>query len=136
MTYSAARKEIQAAIAAGYSTTDIAWDNVEYSPTEGQSWVRVSIQPNLSQIVAKGGANAKIRRFGILFVQVFVPDGEATPEAESIAEEFLSLLEAQQLASGLTFREAVVRYIGNSVKGWYQTNISIEYYFDDLVAVN
>lgn len=138
MSYESVRKEVQKHFYdnfTGVASDKIAWDNVSYSPIEGQAWVRFSVQNNLSNFVSVGGPNVKVRKYGIVFVQVFTPEGNGTLLSDQIVDNVVNSLEAEQLTSGFTLQESSVQNIGNS-NGWYQVNVSTPFYYDEYRAVN
>lgn len=138
MSYEAVRKEIQAHFASnfdGVTSDKIAWDNVSFTPEEGESWVRFSVQNNLSNYVSIGGPSVKVRKFGIVFVQIFVPQGQGTLAADQIVDKVSNVLEAEQLSSGCTLQETSVQNVGN-INGWYQVNTSTPFYYDEIRALN
>lgn len=138
MSFEQIRKDIQTYFSAtftGVGATKIAWDNVTFTPVSGEAWVRVSIQHTLSDMISTGGANVKIRRRGIMFVQIFIPEGGGTALAEQIADNVGLTLEAHMLPSGVTFQETTKVDAGVS-NGWYQVNTSTPFYYDENRAVN
>lgn len=138
MSYEQVRKDVQEFFSENFTGVEaekIAWDNVSFTPVNGEAWVRVSLQHNISNMVSVGGPNVKIRRFGILFVQVFVPEGNGTALAEQIADNVATTLEAKQMDTGLTFQETTKREVGVGA-GWYQVNVSTPFYYDDNRAVS
>lgn len=116
------------------AATAIAWDNVKFQPTIGTPWVRFSIQGNISNFVSIGGVNVKTRRLGLLFAQVFIPEGTGTLRANQIADAVKTVVEATQLATGENFKAATQIEIGNSSAGWYQVNVSVPFHYDEQVA--
>lgn len=138
MSYETVRKEIQAYFANnfdGVTSDKIAWDNVSFTPEEGEAWVRFSVQNNLSNFISIGGPSVKVRKLGIIFVQVFVPQGQGTLLADQIVDKVSNTLEAEQLTSGFTLQETSVQNVGNN-NGWYQVNVSTPFYYDEIRALN
>lgn len=133
MSLEQARKNILAHFSTTFTevvSPNIAWDNVHFTPTDGTPWIRVSIQGSLSDFVSLGGASVKKRCLGIVFVQVFVPEGTGTQRADEIVDAIADALEARQLATGETFQATSKIAAGNS-NGWYQLNASTPFYYDE-----
>lgn len=137
MGYEAARKSIQGFFSdnfTGVAATKIAWDNVEFRvPTDASSWVRFSLQHNISNYVSLG-RNRLTRRRGLVFVQVFVPENSETLIASQIVDDVVDVFETNAL-SGVVFESPNVREIGTN-GGWFQINISVPFYYDDVTTVN
>lgn len=133
MSFEAARKNIMAHFSSNFSgvaADKIAWDNVAFKPVTGSPWVRVSIQGNLNNFASIGGPSIKVRRLGIVFVQVFVPEGTGTLVADQLADDIADALEAKQLLTGETFQASTKTEAGAN-NGWYQLNVSTPFYFDE-----
>lgn len=77
--------------------TDIALDNVLYTPVQGHSWLRASLRPIGSRRkVMTGDRNTGICRNGLLFFQVFTPiaDASNTTVGDAPAQAFCDILES------------------------------------------
>lgn len=132
MGYEQARKDLQGFIGSNYSATLIAWDNVDFTvPSDGSSWIRVGVKNVGSSFKSLGPAKVT-RRTGIIFIQVFIPDGKTTKQADSITDTLVNLFETK-LLQGFRFESPDVKEIGNN-NGWFQVNIAVSYHFDDLTT--
>lgn len=134
MSYEQARKDIQDHISDNFtylSSDKIAWDNVEYNPKPNENWIRVSIQNNISEQVSFG-PTVRIRRSGIVLIQIFVLKNNTTLEVNKITDALVNVFEVKN-CPGVTFFSPRVNEIGIS-EGWFQTNISVPFYFDDNVT--
>jgi hypothetical protein len=135
MSYEAARKAIQGHFSTYFTAlaaTKIAWDNVDFTiPTDESAWVRFSVQNNISGYKSFGRSKLT-RREGIIFIQVFVPENTQTLLSSQIADNIVSIFETK-LLSGISFQSPNVREAGVS-NGWYQVNISVPFYFDDITT--
>lgn len=67
---------------------DIAWENVKYSPTTGQSFVQPIFIPT-QQRPAVRGLNPIIKYQGIYTVNCFVPEGNGPGGADTLANLIL-----------------------------------------------
>lgn len=136
MSYEQKRKDIQGFFSTyftGVSADKIAWDNVEFSiPEDKSSWVRMSVQNNISNYVSFG-PNRRTRRSGIIFIQIFVPENSETLIVSQLTDDIVEVFETK-LLNGVIFESPDVREIGVS-NGWFQTNISVSFYFDDITTL-
>jgi len=132
MSFASARKNLQAYFSENFSgvpASQIAWDNVRFTPIKGEPWVRVNIQNNVSDFVAFNGSSVLNRVKGLLFIQVFTPEGEGTLESDVICDDVTSTLQGTQLASGESISSVSKNELGSS-NGWFQVNMIAEFYYD------
>lgn len=136
MSYSTARNSITDGFATGWgSTTRIAYDNIEPDPPMpvGTSFVRLSIQMNLSDQITIGSTNQTYRRFGICFVQIFTPEGSGYAGATTLVDTAVALFEGKKMGT-VVFQDVNVREVGNPrSEPFYQVNIAAAFRFDDIV---
>jgi len=137
MGYEQARKDIQGHFATyftGVAADKIAWDNVEFkTPNDGSSWIRVSIQNNISNYNSFGNTRLTRRR-GIVFIQIFTKEGTGTAESSQVIDNAVNVFETK-LLGGVSFFSPDVKEI-NVNNGWCQVNISVEFWFDDITTFN
>lgn len=67
------------------SSANRAWENVEFTPDTGTSWVRMTLAPG-EQRPAVRGPSPQILHEGIFLVDVFVPTGNGPNAAEALAD--------------------------------------------------
>ena len=72
---------------------DIAYENVPYEPTTGQSFIRVSYMPTLRRPAVRG-LNPQQEYRGILALNVYAPEGSGPAACEDIVEKLLEGFEA------------------------------------------
>ena len=72
---------------------DIAYENVPYEPTTGQSFIRVSYMPTLRRPAVRG-LNPQQEYRGILAINVYAPEGSGPAACEEIVEKLLEGFEA------------------------------------------
>lgn len=132
-------KEARNAIFTRYLTEfsgqfDIALDNQKFTPPEtgdGVKWVRVSIKFNDGTQSSLGqSGNRKFEKYGLLFIQVFTPDGHATNDNDELAEDSLNLFEGERLGE-LWFNNGRIVTIGPDGE-WYQQNVVLELTFSAI----
>ena len=90
-------RDIRAALETHLSNTpdlpDIAYENVPYEPTTGQSFLRVSYMPTLRRPAVRG-LNPQQEYRGILAINVYAPEGVGPSSCEAIVEKLLNSFEA------------------------------------------
>lgn len=135
MSYESAIKAIQGHFATHFtdlSATRIAWDNVSFDvPKDKLPWVRFSVQPNGSSYKSFGKSRLT-RRVGIIFIQLFTIENSETLIASQLTDKIVAVFETK-LLSGVTFQSPDARPAGIS-NGWYQYNIAVPFYFDDITT--
>ena len=72
---------------------DIAYENVPYEPTTGQSFIRVAYMP-VTRRPAVRGLNPQQEYRGILALNVYAPEGTGPAACEDIVEKLLEGFEA------------------------------------------
>lgn len=98
--FSGLARAIEAFIAANWTTTTIAWDNLPTSPTAGSPWVRVSIRQAVSQRVVLTGTRERGRVLrAVVFVQFFVPVGSGPAAVRSLIDGFRAMIEERDLTT-------------------------------------
>lgn len=108
------------------SSTEIAWPNVGFEPNPGEPFVRISILPGETLRVALG--NDRLRRVGVISVQVFTPAGRTVQDNMAIVDDVVSTFRGATI-SNLRLQPAAVNSIGPSGQH-YQTNITINFTSD------
>lgn len=113
------------------NATIVAYDDVKFTPPNGQTWVRVNIAFADGYQASTGapGAN-KFRKEGIVTVSVFHPDGHAGIEAMQTADLVMNVFEAKPRIEGILFKDVRAVNVGPDGSGWYQINIKAEFQFD------
>ena len=110
-----------------YQRTPVAWPNAAFTPPDDEPWVRLTILGGDGRQVATAGR--RLRRVGVVKVQVFVPEGSGDPQARSIADEVASLFEAGTY-EGIRFRASDLEHVGPDGAS-YQLNVSIPFEWDE-----
>jgi hypothetical protein len=78
------RSALEARLSSITGIPDIAWENVKYSPTTGQSFVQPLFLPT-QQRPSVRGLNPVLRYQGIFSVNCFVPEGNGPGAADDLA---------------------------------------------------
>lgn len=116
------RQVVEELLEDNWSTTDIAWDGVEYSPTPGTSWVRLTVLPGEDQFLTLDN----YRQVGLVIIQIFTPENQGSTTARGYADTITGIFRNVK-QSGVLFRMPTTSRHGIS-EGWYQMNISIPYW--------
>lgn len=131
MSYSQERIDIETRLQGGwkeafigYTTTAIAWENIEYVPTAGVPWIRCSILPG--QVEALEFGRDTLKQFsGIIDLGVFIPRGSGTKANREYVDKLFTLFNLAEFDS-IECDEARVQNLGID-ESWYQTSISIPF---------
>ena len=133
MSYAAAASEIRARLVAEWSAqTPIAWPNVLFDPPNPAApWMRFTTKEGEARRLSIGGGLKNYRHPGVVTLQLFdalnVGDGDLTILADQAAAIFQSWAGVDVVC-----QTATVKTIGDDDRGWYQINVVIPFYWDDL----
>lgn len=90
-------KDIRAALESNLSSiTDvpsISYENVPFSPTTGQKYIKVMYIP-ITRRPAVRGLNPQQRYDGIFTIDCYVPEGNGPSEADTLAKNVMEAFEA------------------------------------------
>jgi len=123
--------ESQVANIAGVpSAANRAWQNVQFTPTTGTSWIRMTFQPTRRRpqdVTADG-----LQRFdGLFLIDVFAPEGNGPADAEVLADATVDAFEAGTIlsANGQTvmIEYAEVANAPNQDSPWFQVPVTIKW---------
>ncbi len=137
-TYKAARDDLSnfataawnTAVAAISPTPPLFYDNLNQNPPDdGSVWGRLSIQNFDGTRSSLGSANARFRRIGMLFVQVFVPIGDGTLISDQIADSLVEAFEDAGAIGNIWFRDIGQREVGPDGT-FHQVNVEVAFTFD------
>lgn len=111
----------------GVAACQVAYPNVKLSKPTG-TWARLTIRGGDARQVAVGAK--RIRRPGLVFVQVFVPEGQGAKDALDAAEQAADVFETMTIG-GIRFRAASIEPEGVDGSGWYMVIVRIPFQYDD-----
>lgn len=113
---------------------DIAYENVPYEPTTGQSFIRVAYMP-VTRRPAVRGRNPQQEYRGILALNVYAPEGAGPAACEDIVEK---LLEGFEATTDITYNDGSGDYtvcidyaerdIGLTDAPWYLIPVNIGWF--------
>ena len=107
------------------NTTAIAWDNIDFNPSDDTEWVRIAIVPGEEQFVSMG----KMRKVGVIIIQIFVPEFKGSKRSNELIDLTTKTWRNKEF-SGIRCREITVNRLGQS-NGWFQTNVSIPFWKEE-----
>jgi hypothetical protein len=111
------------------SLTPIAWPDMKFTP-RNSTWVRFSMKNNAARQASIGApGNNLFRRYGIITIQVFQKEGQASKDARTKADAAADIFITESL-DGFIFSNVNARDIGPDGAGWYQWNVIAEYQYD------
>jgi hypothetical protein len=131
-------RKIRAALETHLSTIsglpDIAYENVPYEPTTGQSFIRVAYMPTLRRPAVRG-LNPQQEYRGLLALNVYAPEGSGPAVCEDIVEK---LLEGFGATTDITYNDGsddyavcidyAERSIGITDAPWYLIPVNIGWF--------
>lgn len=118
----------------GSATAVLIEDQEGVPPVANDPWVRISVQHNDGEQAALGGeaGNQFFRRFGVVFVQVFVPRGKGTNDLDDYSYTALKVFEGQAVL-GAFFRNCRITSLPpDRDSKWAQANVVAEFQYDDI----
>jgi len=135
-TYAELRDAIQDFVLPVWNTATgsapLHYDNLDGSRAEGTTWGRLTIRQT-GGTRATLGSNARFRRFGAIFVQIFVPRDTGMETADAIAEALVEAFENAGGVGNVWFRDVAMREIGlDKDSAFHQMNVEAPYTFDRL----
>lgn len=136
-TYEEARDLLSAFVTTEWNTATssapLLYDNLNADrPADPSLFGRLNIQ-HVSGMLAALGAS-RFRRMGVLSVQVFVPLGSGTQQADQVAESLVEALEGvgPLVLENIWFRNIGMREVGPDGT-YHQVNVEADFTFDRVV---
>jgi len=109
----------------------VAWDNLEYVPAIGASYLRPTLIPGdtLPETLGSGGEDLNI---GIYQIDIFTEAGEGKNAgivlADLIADQFKHGTQITYNGVTVEIKSVSVKVSINNKDGWYQMPVEITYY--------
>ena len=132
MTFAAIEQTVQQRMSANWTATKIEWQNTEFEPELGTSFISVTILPGNDEIAGIAGTDSgnMYRKVGVVFFSIFVPVNTGTRQAYTYADTLTALFRGQEI-NGIRFRQIEVNEVGEA-NGWFQVNLSIAFEADEV----
>ncbi len=119
---------IEERISIYWTDSDVAWNNVQYTPVAGTPFIRPVATQVHSGLIAGTADQGLWREFGLLTVQVFTNRSEGTRDNATLARKVTELFRGYSKDS-LYCLAPHVETVGDT-KEWYQSNVIVDFYFD------
>jgi hypothetical protein len=137
VSFNAEGTAIRARLMAGWTTTDIAWDDFggeTYQSVDGRPYIRPAIRamqpPKQISFSAATGA-ATYRYWSLLTIQLFAPaTGPTAPQDLEGYGDALTALFRRVTFSGMTFFVPQLKRIGRD-RNFQQANLDTNFYRDE-----
>lgn len=123
---------IEEKILADLSDLDIAWDNVEHTPTRGTPFIRPIITQTANVLTAGTAQSGNYREHGLITIQVFTQAKKGARENQSLATRVGNVLRGYSV-DRLYCMGPETRRVGERDE-WFQSNINIPFYFDNCLG--
>ncbi len=118
------------AIASISPSAPLFYTNINADPPEvPQLWGRLHIQNRDGTRASLGNACPRFRRFGSLFIMIFVPIGEGTQNADQIADSLVNAFDDAGAIDNIWFRDVGMREVGPDGT-YHQVNVEAQFTFD------
>jgi len=113
--------------------TQIAWDNVDYTPTVGTDYVRFHIEHGEGEQISIGSANRLFRRTGKVVADVYVQENTGPTAATQHADAVMAIFEGLVVQpAGVRFAKVSPGEVSNDESGWFTIHITADFRFDEI----
>lgn len=133
--YSEIRAALENELSGVTGLPDIAWENVDFKPTTGTSFIRTQFNPTVREPAIRG-LNPQQYYQGIFSVYCYCPENEGPSACDDIADLVINAFDATtdinytvdtNTTINLSIRYAT-RNMGMSNPPWYLTVVDIGWY--------
>ena len=116
------------------SRTPIVWDNMEFIPTRGTDFIRIVLTQTLSTLTTTAEyGKGNYREFGLITVQVLTQKNKGAGENLELSDAIANIFRGWS-EDRLFIHESRIDRIGQD-KEWYQSNVLIDYYYDNCLEL-
>lgn len=130
MSYKNIRIALEGKLSGISGLPDINWENLNYTPSTGSSWIRARVLP-VTRVPAHRGPQPQMRYSGIYELIVYTPSNQSPAESEDICETLINNFEAtSDIVTGdvrVSIRSAE-REAGITDSPWYYVPVVINWY--------
>ena len=125
------RQAIEVRLAANWSTTDIAFDNIDYTPVANTAFIRCIIdEVDTNQI--NMATTPCHRTIGLIHLMIMVPTGTGTATARGYADDLADIFRNASF-SGIQCQSPKIRRVGD-VGEYFQYSVLTPFYTDQALA--
>lgn len=100
-----------------------SWENVSFSPTQGEPWIREAFLPSEEQL----SANEEHRAVGIVQFDYFIPLEYPISDAKSVAHDIKTLFQPPLVIDNFVHIDQSQLLNGSPSDSWYQLPIQINW---------
>ena len=126
------RQAIEKQFSANWATTDIAWDNVEYTPNAATSFVSIKIE-YMNVALASIAASPIHRATGNIIISIMVPMNTGTNTIRGYVDSIVTIFKNKKLSNIVQCLSPYTRRIGD-IGEHYQMNVIVPFYADKSLA--
>lgn len=126
--FEAANTLIEDRLRALWSTTLIDWDNVEFAPIRGTSFIRLQIEWIDANVVSVGGRN---RGEGYINLSVFTPSNTGTEIISTMCDDLATIFNKYDTGN-LRFKIARTIRVGEQEQ-WYRRDVIVPFTYDECL---
>lgn len=103
-----------------------------YAGSDQQAWLRFTINHSdgRQNTLGSPGSN-RFRHIGIITIQIFTPEGNYAIKNRELANTVLEIYQGA-VDSGVYYENVTANELGNDGFGWYQTNVTAEFRYDNI----
>ena len=114
--------------------TPIAWDNKEYIPQRGTDFLRIVLTQTLSQLTtAAEYGKGNYREYGLITIQVFTQKNKGARGNVGLSDAVADIFRGWSI-DRLFIHESRIDRVGQTEE-WYQSNVLIDYYYDNCLEI-
>ena len=117
-------------VAANFTTTDIAYENVKFNTSEKDQYIALYVEPILNKQMTINNVNDMYRLIGRVRIDINVKPDIGTIASADIAEELSKLFRSKDI-NGIKFDTPRYSPIG-VINGFYQGRVDIPFYYDSI----
>jgi hypothetical protein len=124
-SFGAERTSIEGRLSSNWTTTRIAYDNVDFNAVTGTEWIRLTILPAETNYRV---LEAKKRFNGVISIQIFSPRNKGTATIRAYADTLSGIFEDQKF-DDVVCRSASITGV-SQLSEWHQINLNIPFWRD------
>ena len=125
------RAAIEARLSSNWTTTAIAWDNVEYDPNPATAFIRLIVEEADSTQVSMGTTPCH-RIVGLIHIMIMVPVNTGTNVARGYADTWAGVFRNADF-SGIKCQSPRIVRVGD-LGEYYQLSMLTPFYTDKILA--
>ena len=119
----------------GGNYVSVYWPNTDKdAPTDVSiEWVKIHpLDLGKGSHSGIGSGTGRYTRVGFIIFQIFTEKGQGPYRANELAQIILDAYDGERTDNGVIFLDTEVVNVGVEEGGWFQTNITVQYEFDQF----